>query len=405
MTFFYRRLQDQTYRAYRKLIASCTRRYLRLPGVFAVCFLIAACTTNTVLREARDHMANGRGEQALVMLEKAANDDPSNLAYRNEYFRQRELLVAQWLSQAEGLRLSGQFELAEELYRRVQKYDAKSSRAQTGLAQIEADKRHRALVSKSEKLVKDRKYREAEIMLRPVLVENPTQREARRLQKLIEESTVKPAVITPELKSAAKPIMIELRDVTLRSVFDVISRAAGINFVFDKDVRVDQKTSITVHDATVEELIHLVLSTNQLERKIINEKTIVVFPNTPQKLREYQEVVVKGFYLANADVKQTANMIRTLVKTRDIFIDEKLNLLVIKDTPSAIRLAERLIAAQDLAEPEVMIEVEVLEIGYNKLLELGLRFPDTIAWSLVGGGTTSTTTDGATTTTGGTPGR
>jgi general secretion pathway protein D len=83
-------------------------------------------------------------------------------------------------------------------------------------------------------------------------------------------------------------------------------------------------------------------------------------------------------------VKQTANMIRTLVKTRDIFIDEKLNLLIIKDTPNAIRLAERLIAAQDLAEPEVMLEVEVLEIGSNKLLELGVRFPDSLAVSLVG---------------------
>jgi general secretion pathway protein D len=96
--------------------------------------------------------------------------------------------------------------------------------------------------------------------------------------------------------------------------------------------------------------------------------------------------VVKGFYLANADVKQTANMIRTLVKTRDIFIDEKINLLVIKDTPSAIRLAERLIAAQDLAEPEVMLEVEVLEVNRSRLLELGIRYPDTLAVSLMGSG-------------------
>ena len=122
----------------------------------------------------------------------------------------------------------------------------------------------------------------------------------------------------------------------------------------------------------------MVLLTNQLEQKVLNENTVLVYPNTPQKLREYQELVVKGFYLANADVKQTANMIRTLVKTRDIFVDEKLNLLVIKDTPAAVRLAERLIAAQDLAEPEVMLEVEVLEVGSNRLLELGMRFPDTL---------------------------
>jgi general secretion pathway protein D len=127
-----------------------------------------------------------------------------------------------------------------------------------------------------------------------------------------------------------------------------------------------------------------VLLTSSLEQKVLNDNTVFIFPNTPQKLREYQELVVKGFYLANADVKQTANMIRTLVKTRDIFIDEKINLLVIKDTPAAIRLAERLIAAQDLAEPEVMLEVEVIEVATNWLQQLGLRFPDTVAWSLVG---------------------
>ena len=135
----------------------------------------------------------------------------------------------------------------------------------------------------------------------------------------------------------------------------------------------------------------MVLLTNQLEQKVLNENTVLIFPNTPQKLREYQELVVKGFYLANADVKQTANMIRTLVKTRDIFIDEKINLLVIKDTPAAIRLAERLIAAQDLAEPEVMLEVEVLEVASNWLQQLGIRFPDTLAVSLVGAAGTAGT--------------
>ncbi|MDH3321041.1 MAG: general secretion pathway protein GspD, partial [Betaproteobacteria bacterium] len=181
-----------------------------------------------------------------------------------------------------------------------------------------------------------------------------------------------------------KPVSLELRDVTVRNVFEVLQRATGVSFVFDRDVRTDQRTSITLREASVEEAIRLVLLTNQLAHKVLNETTVFVFPHTPQKMREYQELVVKGFYLANADVKQTANMIRTLVKTRDIFIDEKINLLVIKDTPAAIRLAERLIAAQDLAEPEVMLEVEVLEINRNFLRELGVQFPDSLAVGLVG---------------------
>ncbi|MGH8701062.1 MAG: secretin N-terminal domain-containing protein [Burkholderiales bacterium] len=345
--------------------------------LLASLFLAACATQPVAVKEARKYFDEGRGEEALAVLDKASKEDPGAVALRNEYFRQRELLAAQWLAQAETLRLSGQSEFAGALYQRVLKYDAANPRARAGLAQIEADNRHRTIVAAAEKLVKEEQYRAAQDALRPVLVENPQHREAQRLQRRIDEKLIKPAIATLQLMTT-KPISLELRDVTLRSAFDILSRASSVNFVFDKDVRTDQKTTIVVRDATVEDTIRLIVLTNQLEQKILNEKTVLVYPNTPQKLREYRELVVKSFYLANADVKQTANMIRTLVKTRDIFIDEKLNLLVIKDTPDAVRLAERLIAAQDLAEPEVMLEVEVLEVASNRLLELGVRFPDRI---------------------------
>ena len=367
----------------------------RIRGCAAVALaaglLLGACTADPV-RDARKQLEVGRVEEALAMLDKASRENPGNYAARSEYFRQRDLLAARWLVQAETLRLAGQLDLAEALYRRVRQYDEKNARAGDGLAQIETDRRHLASVAAAEKLIREEQYREAQDELRPVLVENPAQRDARRLQRMIEEKTVKPALVTPRLKTATtKPISIELRDVTLRSVLDVISRASGVNFVLDKDVRADQRTTIVVRDATYDDLIRLVLASNQLEQKLVNETTVLVFPNTPQKLREYQELVIKSFYIANADVKQTANMIRAVLKTRDLFIDEKINMLVIKDTPRVVRQAEKLIAAQDLAEPEVMLEVEVLEIGSSRLLDLGLKFPDSLAWSLVGGGAASAT--------------
>ena len=113
--------------------------------------------------------------------------------------------------------------------------------------------------------------------------------------------------------------------------------------------------------------MRFVLVTSQLERRVLNPNTVLIYPNTPAKTQAYRELTVKSFYLANADVKQTANMVRSLVKTRDLFVDEKLNLLVIRDTPEAVRMAEKLIANQDLGEAEVMLEVEVLEVGHNQL--------------------------------------
>lgn len=345
----------------------------------------AGCAGPSVLDDARRYYNEGRGDEALQLLARASREHPEDSALRAEYFRLRDTLVGQWLAQAEVLRQAEQFEAADALYRRIQVYDPPNARAAAGLAQIATDRRHRAVVAAADQLVKAGKYREAQDLLRPVLTENPQQREARRLQRAVDEQLVKPALLTVQLKpTIARPISLDLRDVTLRNVFEVLQRASGINFVFDRDVRTDQRTSIALRDATIEEAIRMALLTSQLEQKVLSDNTVFVYPNTPQKLREYQELVVKGFYLSNADVKQTANMIRTLVKTRDIFIDEKINLLVIKDTPPAIRLAERLIAAQDLAEPEVMLEVEVMEVGRNRLRELGIRYPDTLAVSLQG---------------------
>jgi general secretion pathway protein D len=348
--------------------------------------LLAACsTTPSPVEEARKRSAAGNGAEALEILQKAMKDDPQNQPLRGEYYRMREVLNTQWLAQAEMLRQQGQFDGAEAIYRRVLAHDPGNPRATAGSAQLEADRRHRTLTASADQLAKAGKHREAQDVLRPVLTENPNNREARRLQRLIDDKLVKPVIVSAQLRpTTLKPISIELREVTLRNVFEVLQRASGINFVFDRDVRADQRTTILLRDASIEESIRMALLTNQLEQKVLNDNTVFVYPNTPQKLREYQELVVKGFYLANADVKQTANMIRTMVKTRDIFIDEKINLLVLKDTPAAIRLAERLIAAQDLAEPEVMLEVEVLEVGSNKMVQLGLRYPDTIAWSLSG---------------------
>lgn len=345
----------------------------------------AGCAGPSVLDVARQAYNEGRGEDALKLLATTSREHPEDTSLRAEYFRLRDTLVGQWLAQAEVLRQAGQFEPAEALYRRAQAYDPSNPRAGAGLEQIATDRRHRSVVASAEQLVKAGKFREAQDLLRPVLNENPQQREARRLQRTIDEQLVKPALPSVQLKpTIAKPISLDLRDVTVRNVFEVLQRASGINFVFDRDVRADQRTSIALRDATIEDAIRMALLTNQLEQKVLSENTVFVYPNTPQKLREYQELVVRGFYLANADVKQTANMIRTLVKTRDIFIDEKIGLLVIKDTPPAVRLAERLVAAQDLAEPEVMLEVEVMEIGRNRLRELGIKYPDTLAISLQG---------------------
>jgi len=187
------------------------------------------------------------------------------------------------------------------------------------------------------------------------------------------------------LKSALeKPVTLEFREAPLKSVFEVLSRTSGINIVFDRDVRTDLRATIYVRDTRIEDVLRFLLVTNQLQQKVMNANTILVYPNAPAKVRDYQELVVKNFYLGNADVKAAANLLRTVLRTRDLFFDERVGLLVMRDTAEAVRLAEKLLAAQDLVDPEVMLEVEVLEVTRSRLQELGARFPSVLAYSLVG---------------------
>jgi len=165
------------------------------PLRFALFLLLAACATGlTPTEDARKKFDEGRTDEALAVLQKASRENPENMALRTEYFKMREVVVAQWLAQAEGLRQTARFDAAETLYRRVLSHDPASPRATAGLAQIETDRRHAAVAAQAEQLVRAGKYREAQDALRPVLTENPQQKDARRLQRQIDEKLVPPVI-------------------------------------------------------------------------------------------------------------------------------------------------------------------------------------------------------------------
>jgi general secretion pathway protein D len=349
--------------------------------LFVAALLAACATTDPSYLEGKRLLAAGQSEEGLALLDKAMRDNPRNPELRMEYLRQREIVVARLIQQADSARVNGRLAEAEAAYIQALRVDPDSSRARAGYETIATERRHTERVREAEVLYGKKDLAGAEARLREVLAENPGHAEARNLVRRVLDAQASRSLAPPELRSAiGKQVTLEFREASLRSVFDVISRTTGINFVFDKDVRPDLRTTIVVRNSTVDDVIKLVLVTNQLERKVLNDNSLLIYPNTPAKAREYQEMVVRSFYIANADVKQVLNLIRSVVKTRDIYIDEKLNLLVMKDTANAVRLAEKLIATQDLADPEVVLEVEVLEVGTSKVQELGARFPDRVQW-------------------------
>jgi len=343
-------------------------------------------------------MAAGNKEEGVAALEKAARDEPRDAEIKAALVRHKDASIDAYLSEAERLRTAGQGEAAEAAYRRALGIDARNTRALQGLELLTVDRKNAANLAQAEQLLNKGDLLGAERVVRTVRAQDQLNPLARSLQQEIDrrrEKEMNPSA-NPAVKAAlAKPVVLEFRDATLKSVFEVLARSSGLNFVFDKDVKGDSKVTFFVRNSPLEDILNLLMKTNQLKKSQLNDNSFLIYPNTPAKAKEYQELVVRSFYLANADVKQAQILVKTVAKSKDVFADEKLNLLIVKDTPDAMRLVERLIESVDLAEPEVMLEVEVLEVTRSRLNEIGVDWPDSVGYGALQQTITTTTSTAA----------
>jgi len=272
---------------------------------------------------------------------------------------------------------------AENALTRLLNRSPKNTKALEGMRRLEVMRSHEELATQAEALVKQKDIEGAKAKLRTVLAENPDDNRARKLMTQIDSSMsagTLEAMLSPSFR---KPISIDFQDASLKQIFTVIGQTAGLNFIFDKDVKLDQKTTITLKNSTVEAAIYSMLTVNQLDQQIMDAKTVLIFPNNPAKIKEYQQTVVKSFMLTNARAKGVAESLKTILKSREVVVDEKLNMLIVRDSPEAIRLIEKIISLQDFPEPEVILELEVLEVSRDRMMNLGISPPGTIGLTLL----------------------
>jgi len=365
--------------------------FIRTAGIGALALLLCSCAAERLHDEGMDLVDAGKTDQGLSKLEQAAKTDPENFSYRIDLIHARQRALNHMLQQADSQRAIGNKDNAEMLYRHVLKIDKDNPAAADGLHNLQMDRRHENSLSKAEKLFDQRSFKQAQTILRGILLEDPNYQPAKSLFRKIDEQLANDALTGPTLNSKfKKPVTLEFRDANLKMVVEALSRTSGLNILLDKDIRSDLKTTIFVKNASVEDTVDLIAMQDDLEKKILSDNTILLYPNTPSKIKKYQDLIVRSFELTNADPKEMEKMLKTVLKTKDMYVDDKTNSLVIRDTPDAIQLAEKLIKAHDLAQPEVMLEVEVLEVTRARLTELGLKLPEQIALSAAGTPPTTT---------------
>ncbi len=203
----------------------------------------------------------------------------------------------------------------------------------------------------------------------------------------------------PQLDPASNiPIVLKFKDTPLKTILDAISKASGINFLYDD--KVDQNKRVTVDFAKVDlaqVLDYLMLQTKNFY-KVLDPHSLIVVPDTKQKRDEYQDEVIRTFYLSNANAKDIFQLVRSILQVRKMAMNQELNSITIEDTPENVAVAQRIIENNDKSKGEVLVDVELLEVDSNLTRNLGINL-DTNTFTIGPGHNVVTTTDSTNNTT------
>jgi general secretion pathway protein D len=168
------------------------------------------------------------------------------------------------------------------------------------------------------------------------------------------------------------PDSLVFRDAGSRDVFSSLAQFAGISVAFDPQFR-STPLSVDLRGAALADALDAVTKSTSTFYKVTAPRTVTIVPDTLAKRREYDEEIIRTFYLSNADVKETIDLLRIVVDARRLSAITATNAISLRDTPERIAAAERLITAIDKARAEVVIDVELLEIDRTRFKQYGMQ--------------------------------
>ncbi|NTV48291.1 MAG: type II secretion system protein [Geobacteraceae bacterium] len=392
-------------------------RYLNLilhsAFLFALVLLSACASTATRSFKAAEKLeAAGKYEEAMYSYAESFKSDPAVNETRIRFLKTRQKAAEQRYKQGMAFAEKGNYIDALPEFQAAYGIDPTQERFKQQ-AEISARfKEAQQVFQDGREFEKGNKLKDAHrqfIKAAELFPENSEYQAA--IERIIQLRKSKLDGYELRLKST-KPITLKFKEAKMKDVFNILTQLSGINFVFDEGIK-DAPVSIYLENASFQQALDLLCNMNKLNTKNLNESTVLVFMNTAEKSKQYDDMVLRTFHLNYLDAKKAINLIRTMIQVRKIFVNEDSNSIVVRDTEDVVSVVEKILDANDLPEAEVVLDVEVIEISdknaeniglllSNYNVQLGAFSPDNklLATSLTGASTT-VSTGSTTVTTGG----
>jgi general secretion pathway protein D len=217
-----------------------------------------------------------------------------------------------------------------------------------------------------------------------------------------EDDNSKYLAMPPELKPlSAQPINLTMRNADSKAVFDTIGKLAGLTMIYDPDYPA-RKISVELNNVTLEQALEIASFESKAFWKPVTENIVMIIQDQTQKRRDYEEEVLKTFYMSNTvtpqDLTEIVTGLRQLFDLKRIVQLNSQNAITVRATPDVLQLISKVVNDIDKAKPEVIVQVEVLEARTDRLRNLGIT-PGQTASIAINPNTSSTSSTTTSTTT------
>ncbi|OLD64415.1 MAG: hypothetical protein AUI47_06075 [Acidobacteria bacterium 13_1_40CM_2_68_5] len=315
-----------------------------IAAALAAALALGACATGHLYSAGQKEMAAENFDRAVLLFSKAVSSDPTSTRYKVALSRAKMRAAQDHFAKGQAYVKAGRIDAAIAEFQQTVYLDPSHQYAANELSKALAEWQRQQKLDESE---------------------------MEKLKKKAKSEA--PGRVAPHLNPASNiPIVLRFKDETIKKIYDALSKASGVNFIYDDRLDLNKKTTIDLADVTFEQALNTLMTMNKHFFKIWDENTILIADDNQQKHKEYDDLVVQTFYLSNADVKDVQVLLRTLLDARQLAQNDRLNSITIRDTPDRVQVAQKIIESNDKAKSELIVDIELLEINRTLLQTLGI---------------------------------
>lgn len=347
---------------------------LRLLLLLLLLLVVAGCAKHSgYYKEGVEATKKENYDEAVVKFSLALKEKPGDPEYKARFSSASHRASWEHLKKGRELRSEGLLIQAASEMRLAYSLNNGLQVALTELKEIEALQVIRATLAEADSLYQSRRLPQAEKLVKSVLDNDPTNPTALLLLEQIRRDR-NILVDGFELAVESKePITLKFKDARLQEVFKILNKLSGINFIFDEGLS-NENVTLLLEDATFSQALELLMKMNNLGSRVLNPKTVIIYSNTKEKQKQYEDQIIQTFYLSNIEAKKAVNMLRTMLTLRKVYVHEELNALVVRDRPEVIRLVEQMLQNADLSDSEVVFDLELIEVSHGDSMQFGPEF-------------------------------